>query len=55
MSLDNICNLRYYFQIMGHKSMAALLSYDDELSDDGAEEYLDILTGKAKHQQGGQQ
>ena len=32
-----------------------LISYDYELSDDEAEEYSDILTGKAKHQQCGQQ
>ena len=55
MSRDNVCYQRFCFQIMGHKSMAALLSYDDELSGDEAEEYSDISTGKAKHQQGGQQ
>ena len=32
-----------------------LISYDYELSDDEAQEYSDILTGKAKHQQCGQQ
>ena len=36
MSLHNVCYLRFYFQITGHKSMAALQYYDDEFSDDEA-------------------
>ena len=32
------------FQITGHKSMSALLSYDDELSDEEYQHYSDILT-----------